>query len=182
MGLAIQLENVRSGVCSVVAVPEFDSSAGYDAMMWAQCEPTSPEHMARACKAPATKKVIYGPGRFFFACDSCLASHPVSRPRSKFKSARQFNPLNPRDKMCLSKRRDMTVEEAAARALRMILERRCCVPLFVYDCPWADEGAPHFHLTKHAKPLDPNTKDRVKMRIDLPSIEEIEAYAKRKGN
>lgn len=62
--------------------------------------------------------------------------------------------------MCRSKKQYSCVDKAqqAVAARRPGLPR---LPLYLYACPYGD----HFHLTKHSRPIDPELKDRVNVRL-----------------
>ena len=65
------------------------------------------------------------------------------------------------DKMCRSKRRYGTIEQAD-RSANML---SCGKPkLYGYECPFCHG----YHLTKFQRPLDPALKDRV--NIDLSAL------------
>jgi len=65
------------------------------------------------------------------------------------------------DKMCLCKRRFVTIEEAKTKVEN--IRRTGTVPfrLFVYKCPYCG----NFHLTKHYRPIDPALQDRVNSEL-----------------
>lgn len=74
---------------------------------------------------------------------------------------RQFNPMNERDRMCLTKRRHATVEEAKLTAENIRKRAIVAAKLYVYECPYCH----NYHLTKQARPLDPNLNDRVNIEV-----------------
>jgi len=62
-------------------------------------------------------------------------------------------------KMCLTKRRFATVEDA--RAAVAARKDKSHPKLYAYECPFCHG----LHLTKHARPLDPSLKDRVNIEM-----------------
>lgn len=70
----------------------------------------------------------------------------------------KFNPMITEHKMCLTKRRFATVEEAKEAAGARKDKR---LKLYAYECPFCHG----LHLTKHARPLDPSLKDRVNIEM-----------------
>jgi hypothetical protein len=71
----------------------------------------------------------------------------------------KLNPNLREHKMCLMKRRFISVEEAAQRAAT---REDKSVKLYLYSCPYCWG----YHFTKHQRSLDPAVKDRV--NIEMP--------------
>jgi len=74
---------------------------------------------------------------------------------------RRLNPMREEDKMCLCKRRFATIEDARIKAENV--RRTGAVPfkLYAYRCPYCG----NYHLTKHARPINPELQDRVNIEL-----------------